>query len=153
MKTILEELKIVHVAPDGAATTTYALAAGTTDKNSVAVDSLGFDRVAFVCTFGDNADTGTFTGSIEGSANGSTAWTAISGATQTFTAGATDSDDKMLSVGCGVNPTYRYYRFVSDRGVANTVIASLHALLGRAAMLPVTQLVTAGQFVAAPVTI
>lgn len=152
LKTILEAIKIVHVAPDDQATTTYALAAGTTDVNSVAVDSLGFGRVLFLWTFGDNADTGTFTGSIEGSANGTTGWTAITGATSSFTAGATDTDTEMLGVECEVNPTYRYYRTVSNRGTANTVIAALHSLLGRRqGVTPVTQLTSAGQFVQAPV--
>lgn len=152
LKTILEAIKIVHVAPSDGATTTYALAAGTTDVNSVAVDSQGFGRVLFLWTFGDNVDTGTFTGSIEGSANGTDGWTAITGATSSFTAGASDTDTEMLAIECDVNPTYRYYRAVSNRGTANTVIADLKALLGRRqGVNPVTQLTSAGQFVQTPV--
>lgn len=154
MKTITEEVKIVHVAPDGGSATTYALAAGTTDVNSTGVDALGFGRVLFLWTFGDNADTGTFTGSIEGSANGSDGWTAISGATSSFTAGASDTDTEMLGVECGVDPTYRYYRAVTNRGTANTVIAALHCLLARVAgYAPITQLTSAGQFVQTPVVV
>lgn len=154
LKTILEALKVVHVAPDSGSATTYALAAGTTDVNSSAVDSLGFGRVCFVWIFGDNADTGTFTGSIEGSADGSTGWTAITGAESTFTAGASDTDNEMLAVECPVNPSYRYYRAVTNRGTANTVLAGLLALLGRVeGVQPVTQLTSAGQFVQTPVVI
>lgn len=154
MRTILEALKVVHVPPDDGATTTYGLAAGTTDKNSVAVDALGFGRIAFLCIFGDNADTGTFSGEIEGSADGSTGWTDITGATNAFTAGATNSDTEMIGVECDVNPAYRYYRFVSNRGTANTVIDALIALLGNnEGFVPVTQLTAAGQFVQAPTII
>lgn len=153
-KTILEALKIVHVAPNDGATTTYSLSAGTTDVNSVAVDALGFGRVCFLWTFGDNVATGTFTGKIEGSANGTDGWTAVTGATSSFTAAASDTDDEMLAVECDVLPSYRYYRAVSDRGVANTVIAALHCLLGRAqGQTPVTQSTAAGNFVQTPVNV
>ena len=147
---LLEVVKIVHVAPDDQATTTYALGAGTTDVNSVAVDALGFEEVTFIVTFGNNADTGTFAGTIEGSANGSTGWTPITDAVDSFTAGASDTDDEMLGVSCKVNPSYRYYRLASNRGTANTVIAALHALLARPAQAPVTQPTTAGQFINSP---
>ncbi|TXH54536.1 MAG: hypothetical protein E6Q97_10665 [Desulfurellales bacterium] len=153
-KTILEALKIVHVAPNDGATTTYALSAGTTDVNSVKVDASGFGRICFLCIFGDNADTGTFTGKIEGSANGTDGWTAVTGATTTFTAGASDTDNEMIAVECDVLPAYRYYRFVSDRGTANTVIAALLALLGKAqGQIPVTQSTAAGDFVQTPVNV
>lgn len=154
LKTILEALKIVHVAPDDAATTTYALAAGTSNKNSVAVDALGFGRIMFLCTFGDNLATGTFAGKIQGSADGSTGWTDITGATQSFTAAASDTDDKSIAIECDMNPSYRYYRFVSTRGTANTVIAALYAILGRAqGQIPISQSTAAGQFVATPVLV
>lgn len=154
LKTILEALKIIHVAPNDGATTTYALAAGTTDVNSVAVDAIGFKRVAFLWIFGDNLDTGTFTGKIEGSANGTDGWTAITGATTSFTAGASDTDNEMLAVECSVDPAYRYYRGVTDRGTANTVLAGLLALLGVCeGVTPVSQSTAAGNFVQAPVVV
>jgi hypothetical protein len=154
MKTIGEEIKIVHVAPDSGATSTYTLAAGTTDVNSVAVDALGYSRIAFLWAFGDNTASGTFTGSIQGSADGTTGWTTITGASSTFTAGATDTDDKLLMVECNLNPTYRYYRAVSDRGTANTALNGLFCLLGRiSGVEPITQSTAAGQFVQAPVIV
>lgn len=146
----LDCVKVQHVTVDG---TNYALSAGTSDVNSGAVDSLGFEHVAFVCVFGDNADTGTFTGGIEGSADGSTGWTDITGATSAFTAGASDTDNEMLGIGCQVDPAYRYYRFTSDRGTANTVIAALLCLLTSPDRAPVTQLTTGGQFVQTPVVV
>lgn len=149
----LECMKIVHVAPDAGSATTYALSAGTTDVNSSAVDALGFEHIAFLCVFGDNNDTATFVGGIEGSADGSTGWTDITGATSSYTAGASDTDNEMLGIGCRVNPSYRYYRFTSDRGTANTAIAALIAVLSHPDKTPVTQLTTAGQFIQAPVVI
>lgn len=149
----LEFVQVVHVAPDSGSATTYTLGAGTGDVNSSAVDARNFQAVAFLAVFGDNADTGTFTGKIQGSADGSTNWTDITSATATFTAGATDTDNEMLGVGCPVNPSYRYYRFVSDRGTANTALNGLFCLLSQADRVPVTQLTSAGQFIAAPVVI
>lgn len=148
--SFFEAIKVVHVAPDDGATTTYALGAGTTDKTSVAVDALGFSDIAFLICFGDNADTGTFTGTIQGSADGSTGWTAITSAAADFVAGASDTDNEMLGVSCPVNPSYRYYRLSSDRGTANLVFTDLIAFLSRADRTPVTQLTTAGQFIEAP---
>lgn len=148
--SFFEAIKVVHVAPDDGAATTYALSAGTTDKNSVAVDALGFSDIAFLVCFGDNVDTGTFVGTIQGSADGSTGWTDITSASADFTAGASDTDNEMLGISCSVNPSYRYYRLESDRGTANVVFTDLLAFLSRADRIPVTQLTSAGQFIEAP---
>lgn len=154
MKTIGEEISIVHVAPNSGASTTYTLAAGTSAVNSVAVDARGYSRVGFLWVFGDNAATGTFTGKIQGSADGSTGWTDIDGATSSFTAGATDTDDEMLYVECNTLPAYHYYRAVSTRGTANTALNALIGLLGRiSGVEPITQSTAAGQFVQAPVVV
>lgn len=152
MPNFLRNHLVQHVAPDATAATTYALAAGTTDVNSSAVDTQGYMEATFIWTFGDNADTATFTGSIEGSADGSTGWTAITGATTSFTAGASDTDNEMIAVAV-YSPLYRYVRAVSNRGVANTVIAALHCVLGEPTQAAVTQLTSAGQFISAPVLV
>lgn len=150
---IFQTNKIVHVPPDGTAATTYALGAGTTDVNSGAVDAIGFKRIGFLWIFGDNADTGTFAGSIEGSANGTDGWTAITGASDSFVAAASDTDNKTLGVECEVNPNYRYYRAVSNRGTANTVITDLLAILAEPAAIPITQSTSAGQFINTPTVV
>jgi hypothetical protein len=147
---VLRNIQIVHVAPDATAATTFTLAAGTTDVNSAAVDTQGFMSATFFVTFGDNADTATFTGKIQGSADGSTGWTDLPGATTSFTAGATDTDNEMIAVAV-FSPAFRYLRFVSDRGVANTAINAIHALLTVNAQGAVTQSTAAGQFIQAPV--
>lgn len=149
--SIFENIYIKQIAPDDGATTTIGLAAGTTDKSSVAVDAQGFESISFLVIFGDNANTGTFAGKIQGSADGSTGWTDISdtGASFSITAGASDTDYAMMGVWCKVK-TYPYYRFYSDRGTANTVILTLLAFLNGARQRPVTQPTTAPQFYSAP---
>lgn len=150
MKKFFESVQVNHLTFDG---TNYALTGGTSDVNSGTVDARGFEKVAFLCVFGDNADTATFTGTIQGSADGSTGWTAITNAAVTFTAGATDTDNEMVGVECEVNPAYRYYRFATDRGTANTVGAALLAFLIKGDREPVTQPTGAGQFVATPIIV
>jgi hypothetical protein len=151
MMNFLRNNLVQHVAPDAAAATTFTLAAGTTDVNSASVDTTGYMEATFLWIFGDNADTATFTGSIEGSTDG-TNWVAITGATTSFTAGASDTDNEMLSVAV-TSPLYRYVRAVTNRGVANTALNGLLCILGMPTQGEVTQLTTAGQFISAPVQV
>jgi hypothetical protein len=149
MQNLLRNTLVVHVAPNDGATSTYTLAAGTTTVNSVAVDTQGYKGVTFVVTFGTNIATAVFAGKVQGSADGSTGWTDITGAAQTVTDVAAATVDKVLAIQVE-SPLYRYLRFVSARSVANSVINSLHCLLDDNVKGPVTQLATAGQFVAEP---
>jgi len=151
MMNFLRNNLVQHVAPDATAATTFTLAAGTTDVNSSSVDTSGYMEATFVWIFGDNADTATFTGSIEGSTDGTT-FVAITGATTSFTAGASDTDNEMLAVAI-TSPLYRYVRAVTNRGVANTVLNGLLCVLGMPVQGEVTQLTTAGQFIQAPVQV
>lgn len=151
MMNFLRNNLVQHVAPDSTAATTYTLAAGTTDVNSSSVDTTGYMEATFLWIFGDNADTATFTGSIEGSTDGTT-WVAITGATTSFTAGASDTDNEMLAVAI-TSPLYRYVRAVTNRGTANTVLNGLLCILGMPTQGEVTQLTTAGQFISAPVQV
>jgi len=151
MMNFLRNNLVQHVAPDATAATTFTLAAGTTDVNSSSVDTSGYMEATFVWIFGDNADTATFTGSIEGSTDGTT-FVAITGATTSFTAGASDTDNEMLAVAI-TSPLYRYVRAVTNRGVANTVLNGLLCVLGMPVQGEVTQLTTAGQFISAPVQV
>jgi hypothetical protein len=152
MMNFLRNNLVAHVAPDATAATTFTLAAGTTDVNSSAVDTSGYMEATFVWIFGDNADTATFTGKIQGSTDGSTGWTDITGATTSFTAGASDTDNEMLAVAI-TSPLYRYVRAVSDRGVANTALNGLLCILGMPTQGEVAQLTTAGNFIQAPVQV
>lgn len=147
MSNFLTSNQIRHLTVDG---TNYALSAGTTDVNSEVLDTSGYRGVTFVWTFGDNTDTGTFTGKLQGSADGSTGWTDITGATTSFTAGASDTDNEMLAIEV-YSPQYRYLRAASDRGTANTVVAALHAVLSSPVESKITQSTATGQFIQAPV--
>jgi hypothetical protein len=152
-----KQIKTLRVAPDSGAATTWALSAGTGDVNSSPVDTQGYRGVAFLPIFGDNANGATFTGSIEGSADGSTGWTAISGASFSFTAGATDTDNELHGVEV-YSPAYRYVRFKSDRGTADTALAALMVHLYDPTFETIDQEITGlatGDlgFIAAPVTV
>lgn len=149
MQNLLRNTLAVHVAPDDAATTTYTLAAGTSAKNSVSVDTQGYKGATWLVAFGANVDTGVFVGKIQGSADGSTNWTDITGATQTNTDASAASANKCMAIQVE-SPLYRYLRFVSTRTVANSAINALFCFLDDNAKGPVTQLATAGQFVAEP---
>jgi len=153
LTTFLLDSAIQHVAPNDGATTTYTLAAGTTDVNSVAVDLQGIGPVSltFLAVFGTNVDTGTFTWKLQSSDDNST-WADVTNATQSFTDASANTANKMLGIGT-TNPTKRYYRVAIDRGVANTVINALLAIMGQPRAKPYTQLTTAGQFIAAPVSV
>jgi len=120
--------KIERVAPDGTAATTFQLSAGSTAVNSAAVDCLDFGSVAFLAHIGTIASTGTIAFTVEGSANGSTGWTAITGAAKSVT--ATD-DDKIVAIGLARVPSaYRYVRLVSTRATANSNLDAVTAILG-----------------------
>lgn len=146
--------KVLHVAPDDGATTTFNLSAGTTDKNSVSVDRKGFEEVSFIPIFGDNVDTGTFTMKLQHSDDNTTFTDCLdvdgNTCTQAFTAGASDTDYEMLGISAVGTKLKRYVRIAIDRGTANTVIADLIAILSTPHKMPITQATTAGQFIQAP---
>jgi hypothetical protein len=135
MRTITEGIKFNRVAPNSSAATTYTLAAGTTDVNSSAVDTLGFSSVAFAVILGTLTASMTLGLSIEESDSGSGDWTAISGASYTATG---DADDDKIVLLEKFKPAKRYVRVAFDRGTANAVIDGLVAMLGGANVAPVT---------------
>jgi hypothetical protein len=149
MQNLFRNTLAVHVAPNDGATTTYTLAAGTTTVNSVAVDTQGYKGATFLAVFGTNVDTGVFVGKVQGSADGSTGWTDITGATQTNTDASAASSNKCMAIAVE-SPLYRYLRFVSTRSVANSSLNALFCFPDDNVKGPVTQLATAGQFVAEP---
>jgi hypothetical protein len=149
MHNLLRNTLAVHVAPNDGATTTYTLAAGTTTVNSVAVDTQGYKGATWLALFGANLDTSVYVGKVQGSADGSTGWTDITGATQTNTDASAASANKLMAIQVE-SPLFRYLRFVSTRTVANSALNGLFCLLDDNVKGPVTQLATAGQFVAEP---
>lgn len=130
---LTKDLEFQRLAPDSGSASTYTLAAGTTDVNTPAVDTQSCHRLTFVILLGAIASGGTYTATIESSADGST-W-ATTGKTVAYSA---DTDDNKLLIVDIVEPTKRYYRIASDRGTGNTTIDGMMALLDHRTK-PVTQ--------------
>jgi hypothetical protein len=125
---LTSNFKIERVAPDGTAATTWQLSAGTTAVNSAAVDCLDFGSVTFLAHIGAITATGTIAFTVEGSANGSTGWTAISGAARSIV--ATDAQ-KVVAIGLARVPSaFRYVRLVSTRATANSALDAVTAVIG-----------------------
>lgn len=156
MKNLFNNTKILHVAPDDQATTTYTLSAGVTDPNTVSVDRKGYESVAWLVTYGDNADTGVISFKLQHSDDNVTFTDALDKDGNTIvvsvTAGASDTDHYLTGIEAVGTKLKRYVRLAITRATANTVIAALHAFLSNPQDAPVTQAVTAAQFVAQPTT-
>ena len=111
----------------------------TASANGSAVDTLGYNSAMAVIQAGDidlaNADE-TYAFSVEESADGSTGWTAISGATASVTA---DNQTKTIRVdGLGVGSRKRYLRGVlTAGGTTPSIPCSVVFLLGNAFRVPV----------------
>lgn len=153
---IFHSLKFVHLPPNGLAATTWELSAGVTEVNSGSIDRKGFEEVGFLCEFGDNADTATFVAKVQHSDDDVTFTDALdkdgNTITVSFTAAASDTDNKAIGKGLVGTKMKRYVRLAFTRDVANTVINSLWGILANPQSAPTTQPTGAGQFIAAPTT-
>lgn len=140
---------VQQIAPNSGAASSFALAAGTTDVNSSAVDLTtvgGAQSISFLLLLGVIAAGGGGTFKLQNSDDGST-WADVAGTAQTWT--ATD-DDKMI--GCEISvPKKRYWRvsLTRDDG-GNSEIKSLLFIADFVRSEPVTQSTGNGQFVRAP---
>lgn len=147
---IFESIIPVTMAPNDGATATYALAAGTSDVNSVVIDMSTYQGRAFalLARLGTITATGIGTFKIQHSDASGSGFTDITGATVSWT--DADSDK---TVGVQVNRiTKRYLRVATDRGTANSVIAAMIGLIGDIRKEPATGKFPtgAGQWSAAP---
>lgn len=113
-----------------------AVAAGTSDQNSAAVDTLGFAGVRFVALFGTLTATQVTSIYAEYSDDGTTGWTEIAGSRVGPLADADSNKALVLDV---YRPQKRYVRCVVDRGTANAVIDGVIAELYLPADAPVTR--------------
>ena len=142
---ILAQLAVQHLTVDG---TNYVLSAGTSDVNSGSVDLAQYagKRLVFLVALGTIAASGAGTIKVQHSDDNST-FTDVENTSQAWV----DSDDDKV-IGTEIHrPTKRYYRVVTTRGDAgNSTINGIFALIGDNRTSPVTQLVTAGQFVRQP---
>lgn len=113
-----------------------AVAAGTTDINSSAVDMRGFESVAFVVALGTLTATQVTSIKVQQSddSGSSDSWDDLAG---TASPAAADGDSNKL-IGVEVyRPKKRYVRLVVDRGTANAVVDGIFAVLGRPDVSPV----------------
>lgn len=133
MKSMLKECKITRVE--------NSASAGTTDLETDILDMSGYDGVLFIAVLGD-ATSGSV---LELQVLGNTA-SSVSSPTPveltvddaTYTAGASDADNKLLIVDC-VRPNYRYVYAKLVIDTQNCVVDAIIAIQYRAKNVPVTQ--------------
>lgn len=113
-----------------------AVAAGTDDAPSTAVDMAGFDGVRFVALFGALTAGQVTKLVIEHSDASSTGFDPVAGGTTALLA---DADGNKLLIADCQRPLKRYVRVTVDRGTQNAVIDGVIAEQYRARTLPTTQ--------------
>lgn len=125
-----ESIKVVVVAGPAAAAQTEVV--------SSVVDLTGYSGVVFVAVTGDVTDTSVLTLTAKGnSANSTSSPTPVSQGSATFTAGATDADNKALVVDVHA-PALRYAFASFTRTTANAVVSAIVAILYAASFKPTT---------------
>lgn len=128
---ILQNLK--HVQADAA-----AISVGTGAVTGDAVDTNGFEEAAFILHV--YATTGNLSVcKIQGSADGSTGWTDITGAAFTDGDIAAGDDNKNYAVFLDLrNINYRYLRFTATEDGTGTVAGAMFTLLAQPNEAPMT---------------
>ena len=127
----LKDAKIIRVENSAVAATS----ALTTDI----VDTIGFDSIAFVVALGDvtSASVLTLTAKTNTADHLTTPTPVTLATTATFTAGASDADNKMLVLDLH-QPRARYVWAVLTRADQNAVVDGVFAILYNAHQKPVT---------------
>lgn len=113
-----------------------AAAAGTSTLTTDIIDMQGFDSIAFIVKLGDVTDTSvlTLTG-LTNDTNDTVTPTTLAD-TVTFTAGASDADDKNLILDLHM-PRQRYVYATLTRATANAVVNGIFAVKYNAHEKPV----------------
>ena len=111
--------------------------AAQTDVNGASVDTAGAIGVRFTAALGDVTASSALKLRAEGRNDSNDSWTALEGAV-TFTAGASDADNKVLIIDV-VRSEYRYVRAVLERGTANAIVDGIFADVYGVKETPVTQ--------------
>lgn len=127
MSFLSEKMKLVRLSNAAAAAQTEVL--GTASR-------AGFDRAFIFVALGDVTATCvlTLTGKVGDASNGSDA-VAVSGASATFTAAASDADNKMLGVDVALDDS-DYVSGSLTRTTANAVVDGMFALLYDSRIMP-----------------
>lgn len=119
MQTVLENQKFAVVKA--------AQSAAQTAIESDVVDMKGFDDITFVALLGDVSDTCVLTLTLQQGESDDGSDMEDTGISATYTAGASDADDKALAVE-GHYPTKRYARAKLTRTTANAAVSGILAL-------------------------
>lgn len=132
--------------------TNYILSADTTDVNSEAVDTLGYEGVAFVTVVGTLASSADVTTQIQQSSDNAVA-DSFADVADTENGVSADTDDNKLLITDVFRPKERYLRQQTIRGDGgNSTIDALFAILYRPTNAPVSlhSTVEAAVFVNSP---
>ena len=115
-----------------------AAAAGTSALTTDVIDMLGYDGCTFVALLGDVTDTSVLTLTLQDGDAADGSDMVATDVVATFTAGASDADNKMLAVET-FRPLKRYVRAVLTRTTANAVVDGIVAIQTAPTLAPVTQ--------------
>lgn len=134
LRNFIKDFKISRVANDAVA--------GTSDVTSSVLDMTGYDSVVFIALLGDVTSGSVITLTAKENTANSTSSptpTAITGgATGAITAGAADTDNKLL-VSDIMRPDMRYVFCVLSRTTQNAVVDGILAVQYNSKAVPVTQ--------------
>lgn len=125
MESFLGTNKVVRVS--------NAVAAGTSDSNSTAVDCAGFNSVTFLGLLGAIVSGGAQSIKVQGSDDNST-FSDLEGTAYTVA----DTDDNKIAAVEIIRPKNRYNRLVIKRATQNTTIDGVVAILSNAQVLPIS---------------
>jgi hypothetical protein len=135
LEDLVGQAEFQRIAPDGAAATTFTLAAGTTDKTSAAIDTLGYERITLLAGFGTMTSGAVTTLKLQQCDTADGTPVDLEGTSQTV---ADTDDDKIRTIEIK-NPRKRYLFVAWDRGTQNAVIDFLIAIKRGGRKKPVTQ--------------
>lgn len=130
MSNLLTSAKFIRVE--------NAAAAAQTELVTDIVDTQGYDSVMFLALLGDVTTAAVLTLTAKGNAANSTSGAAALAGAVTFTAGASDADNKMLILDIE-KPRQRYVFASLTRTAANAVVDGIVAVLYNAENCPTVQ--------------
>lgn len=114
-------------------------AASNTDDDGDAVDTAGYDGVAFLCAITDSVDTGVATMTAEQCDTSGGTYAALSGAIATATSAANDDLNTKYLVVDVHRPRERYVRVNRTSATANIAYSVVTAILYQGSKFPVSQ--------------
>lgn len=120
-----------------------AVAAGTSDVTTDAVDTRGYDGARFIWLLGDVTNAATLQAVLYNDSNSDASGGTAEVTGTAITAGATDYDNKLLIVDA-YRPNQRYVYSVLDRGAQNAVVDGCICELYRVRTAGITQDSTVG---------